>query len=91
MRDYFSEFALLRVRVEVEISWLIHLAEIKKITEVPAFSADEKKFLRGLVKEFSLQDAKRIKEIETETNHDVKAVEYFIKEKICDDSMRRRL
>ncbi len=83
-RDIFSEYGLIRNRVTVEIRWLQKLAAHPEITEVPAFSADANGFLDQLVSEFSLQDAERIKDIERTTNHDVKAVEYFIKERIAE-------
>lgn len=81
-RDIFSEYGLIRNRVTVEIRWLQKLAAHPQITEVPDFSADATAFLDSLVSGFSLTDAERIKAIESTTNHDVKAVEYFIKEKI---------
>ncbi|MGF2735095.1 adenylosuccinate lyase [Marinobacter sp. DUT-1] len=83
-RSIFSEYGLIRNRVTVEIRWLQKLAAHPEITEVPAFSAEATSFLDKLVSEFSLEDAERIKEIERTTNHDVKAVEYFIKEKIAE-------
>lgn len=83
-REIFSEYGLIRNRVTVEIRWLQKLAAHPGVTEVPAFSADANKVLDRLVSEFSLEDAQRIKDIERTTNHDVKAVEYFIKEKIVD-------
>jgi adenylosuccinate lyase len=83
-RDIFSEYGLIRNRVTVEIRWLQKLAAHPEITEVPAFSAEANGFLDQLVSEFSLQDAERIKDIERTTNHDVKAVEYFIKERIAE-------
>ncbi|WP_106230277.1 adenylosuccinate lyase [Halomonas ventosae] len=83
LREHFSEFGLIRARVIVEIRWLQRLAEHPQITEVPRLSAEATAFLEALVRDFSLEDAERIKEIERTTNHDVKAVEYFIKEKIA--------
>ena len=83
-RSIFSEYGLIRNRVTVEIRWLQQLAAHPAITEVPAFSAEANAFLDKLVSEFSLADAERIKEIERTTNHDVKAVEYLIKEKIAE-------
>ncbi|MDC8802492.1 adenylosuccinate lyase [Halomonas pacifica] len=82
LREHFSEFGLIRARVTVEIRWLQALAGHSQITEVPPLSAEAVAFLEALVRDFSVQDAERIKEIERTTNHDVKAVEYFIKEKI---------
>ncbi|MBW4933512.1 adenylosuccinate lyase [Marinobacter sp. F4206] len=83
-RDIFSEYGLIRNRVTVEIRWLQKLAAHPEIAEVPAFSSEANAFLDKLVSEFGLPDAERIKDIERTTNHDVKAVEYFIKEKIAD-------
>ncbi|SFT54125.1 Adenylosuccinate lyase [Halomonas saccharevitans] len=84
LREHFSEFGLIRARVIVEIRWLECLAEHPQITEVPRLSAEATAHLEALLRDFSLTDAERIKEIERTTNHDVKAVEYFIKEKIAD-------
>lgn len=80
LRDVFSEYGLIRCRVEVEIRWLQRLAEHAEITEVPAFSAETNAQLDNIVSEFNESDAQKIKDIESVTNHDVKAVEYFIKE-----------
>ncbi|GGC73857.1 adenylosuccinate lyase [Marinobacter halophilus] len=82
-RSIFSEYGLIRNRVTVEVRWLQKLAQHPAISEVPAFSAEANGFLDKMVSEFSLADAERIKEIERTTNHDVKAVEYLIKEKIA--------
>ncbi len=82
LRPWVSEFGLIRARVEVEIRWLQRLAEHDQIAEVPALSAEANQLLNDLVANFSEEDAQRIKEIERTTNHDVKAVEYFIKERI---------
>ncbi len=84
LREHFSEFGLIRARVIVEIRWLQRLAGLTEITEVPPLSAEATAFLERLIRDFSLEDAERIKEIERTTNHDVKAVEYFLKEKIAD-------
>lgn len=80
LRTVFSEFGLIRCRLEVEIRWLQQLAAEAGISEVPAFSNEANQFLNQLVENFDLEDAQRIKEIERTTNHDVKALEYFIKE-----------
>ncbi|MCE9663623.1 adenylosuccinate lyase [Halomonas sp. M5N1S17] len=82
LREHFSEFGLIRARVIVEVRWLQRLAEQPGITEVPPLSAEATAFLDALLRDFSLEDAERIKTIERTTNHDVKAVEYFLKEKI---------
>lgn len=83
LRPIFSEFGLIRHRVLVEVRWLQHLAAEKAITEVPDFSSKTQKLLNDIVDGFSEQDALRVKEIESTTNHDVKAVEYLLKEKIA--------
>ncbi|MET3074837.1 adenylosuccinate lyase [Pantoea leporis] len=84
LRAIFSEFGLLKFRVEVEVRWLQKLATTVEIKEVPAFDADANAFLDAIVANFSKEDAARIKTIERTTNHDVKAVEYFLKEKVAD-------
>ncbi|MFG6175736.1 adenylosuccinate lyase [Halomonas sp. THAF12] len=84
LREHFSEFGLIRARVVVEARWLQRLAEQPQITEVPPLSAEATAALDALVRDFSVEDAERIKEIERTTNHDVKAVEYFIKERIAE-------
>ncbi len=85
LRPIFSEFGLIQQRVLVEVRWLQHLSANPAIGEVPAFSNQATQILCKIVDNFTLQDAQRIKEIENTTNHDVKAVEYFLKEKIADD------
>jgi len=82
LRPFFSEYGLLRARVEVECRWLHLLGANADIAEVPKLSADAETFLNDLIANFSVEDAAEIKSIERETNHDVKAVEYFIKRKI---------
>ena len=81
LREIFSEYGLIKRRVEVEVRWLEKLASHNGIPEVAKLSADATKVLNNLVTEFSLDDAARVKEIESTTNHDVKAVEYLIKER----------
>ena len=83
LRDIFSEYGLIKYRVEVEIRWLQKLAAHPEITELKSFSADANAFLDAIVSDFSLEDAECVKEIERTTNHDVKAVEYLIKEKFA--------
>ena len=82
LRPIFSEYGLLHRRIQVEVRWLEALAAHAKIVEVPALSEDARTVLQQLVENFTPADADRIKEIERITNHDVKAVEYFIKERI---------
>ncbi|PTQ89198.1 adenylosuccinate lyase [Agitococcus lubricus] len=83
LRPWFSEFGLIRARVTVEVRWLQQLSNHPKIAEVPAFSADANTFLDELVANFSEADAEWIKTKERVTNHDVKAVEYFLKDKVA--------
>ena len=82
LKSIFSEFGLIKYRVLVEISWLQAVSMNSQISEVPKFSSKSNQFLSSITNNFSLEDAKAIKEIEKTTNHDVKAVEYFLKEKV---------
>ncbi|MDP2031735.1 MAG: adenylosuccinate lyase [Thiobacillus sp.] len=86
LRDFFSEYALIKTRVIVEIEWLKALAASPEIAEVPAFSEAAIGMLDGIADTFSVADAERVKAIEATTNHDVKAVEYFLKEMTKDDA-----
>lgn len=83
LRPWFSEYGLIYHRVLVEIHWLQALADCADIPEVPSFSTEAKQFLQQIIAQFNNADAERIKTIERTTNHDVKAVEYFLKEKIA--------
>ncbi|MCJ8170814.1 adenylosuccinate lyase [Atopomonas sediminilitoris] len=82
LRTIFSEFGLIRFRVLVEVRWLQRLAAHPQVSEVAALSEQAQSLLNGLVDNFSLEHAQRIKDIERTTNHDVKAVEYFLKEQV---------
>ena len=84
LRPYLSEFGLIHARVTVEVRWLQTLANHADIHEIQPFSAATNERLDAIVANFSEADAMRIKDIERTTNHDVKAVEYFLKEKIAD-------
>ncbi len=86
LRPIFSEYGLMRFRVLVEIRWLQALSDHSDITEVAALTDTARNLLNDITDNFSEADALRIKEIESTINHDVKAVEYFIKEKIAGDS-----
>ncbi|HET8898980.1 MAG TPA: adenylosuccinate lyase [Rhodanobacteraceae bacterium] len=86
LRPIFSEFGLMHRRVQVEIRWLLALAADPGLIELPAFSAAAAARLQAITDRFSVADGERIKVIEATTNHDVKAVEYFIKERIGDDA-----
>ena len=81
LRPWFSEYALIKFRVRVEVEWLKALSDAPGISEVPPLSASARAYLDGLTENFSSADAERVKEIEAVTNHDVKAVEYFLKER----------
>ncbi|MDO7436253.1 adenylosuccinate lyase [Acinetobacter nosocomialis] len=83
LRPFLSEFGLIHARVTVEVRWLQALSNRPEIIEVAPFSAETNAALDEIVSNFSEEDANRIKEIERTTNHDVKAVEYFLKEKIA--------
>jgi adenylosuccinate lyase len=85
LRKIFSEYGLIKARVEVEIQWLLSLAKNPEITEVGPFSQNSITHLTSISDNFNEKDALRIKEIEATTNHDVKAVEYFIKEQFSDN------
>lgn len=82
LRSIFSEYGLIHHRVLVEVRWLQHLAAQDGITEVPTLGEHANNILNDIVDKFSIEDAQRVKNIERTTNHDVKAVEYFLKEKI---------
>jgi adenylosuccinate lyase len=83
LRDHFSELALMRYRVLVEVEWLKALSREAAIPEVPRFSAPTISQLDALVANFSVADGETVKAIESKTNHDVKAIEYFLKEKLA--------
>lgn len=82
LRPLFSEYGLIKHRVEVEILWLLRLSQTPDIVELPAFDHQAITLLTSIYQDFSSADALRVKAIEATTNHDVKAVEYFIKEKL---------
>jgi len=82
LKPIFSEFGLIKYRLLVEVRWLEAMSNNPNISEVPTFSPKSNAALLAIADNFSLDDAKSIKEIERTTNHDVKAVEYFLKEKV---------
>lgn len=84
LRAVFSEYGLIYHRVLVEIRWLQALSRHPEITEVPAFSKTANALLESIIDDFNQQQAQRIKDIEKKTNHDVKAVEYFLKQAVAD-------
>jgi adenylosuccinate lyase len=80
LRDIFSEFGLIQRRVQVELAWLKALSECADIAEVPAFSSESTDRLDQILADFDEAQAEAVKAIEATTNHDVKAIEYFLKE-----------
>jgi len=86
LRTVFSEYGLIRYRVLVEVRWLQHLANHPGVSEVAPFSDEANAILNQLVDNFTVEQALRVKEIESTTNHDVKAVEYLLKETIADNA-----
>ena len=86
LRPIFSEYGLMRFRVQVELTWLKHLSLCKDIPELEEFSSDTIAFIDSIIKNFNEDDAKDIKKREAVTNHDVKAVEYFLKDKTASNS-----
>ncbi len=86
LSDVFSEFGLIKYRVLIEVKWLQAMADNVGIAEVPKFSSDTANFLADIAANFSLADAQAVKDIEKTTNHDVKAVEYFLKDKVKDNA-----
>ncbi len=81
LRYITSEYGLIKYRLFIEVEWFKYLAKTPKIQELPKLSIKNILYLDDLVNNFSLEDAKRVKSIEKKTNHDVKAIEYFLKEK----------
>ncbi|MBQ8126616.1 MAG: adenylosuccinate lyase [Kiritimatiellae bacterium] len=90
LQDIFSEYGLIKRRIQVECAWLEALCDAKAIKECKALTAAERKLLRALAANVTLDDARRVKEIEKTTNHDVKAIEYFLKEKVSGTSLETR-
>ena len=88
LRPFISEWALMKYRLKVEAAWLLALSEAAGVTHVRRFSAAEGDFLRSLWADFDDCAARRIKDIETRTNHDVKAVEYYMRERLREGSLR---
>jgi adenylosuccinate lyase len=90
LRAYFSEQALIRYRVRVELAWLQALAAERAIRELKSFSPKTRSEFAKLLKAFSERDAEHIKNIEAETNHDVKAIEYWLKAKLGKNAEAQR-
>ena len=87
LSDCFSEYALVRNRVKVEVLWLLALCAEPKIAECRALKIEEEQFLRTIMTRFTPEEAEKVKAIEKVTNHDVKAVEYYLKEQITGTSL----
>ncbi len=81
LRDTFSEYGLIKLRLHVEVEWLIHLADLPQFGDLAPLSDQSVVSLRNLVKNFSVEDALEVKKIESKINHDVKALEYFLKDR----------
>ena len=90
LQEIFSEYGLIKRRVLVECTWLEALCDAKEIAACKALTAKERKLLRSIAADVTLADAQRVKDIEKTTNHDVKAIEYFLKEKIKGTSLESR-
>ena len=82
LKSIFSEFGLIKYRVMIEVKWLVALSNCTEIIELPSFSKTELEYLENMINQFSLTDAISVKNIEHVTNHDIKAVEYFLKDKL---------
>jgi adenylosuccinate lyase len=91
LRLYLSEYALIRYRVLIEVRWLQHLADEPSLAELQPLEPPVKDVLNALIDQFSLDDARRVKALEAQTNHDVKALEYFLREKLEGVSARGNL
>lgn len=91
LREIFSEFGLIKRRVAVEVAWLIALSECPEIEEVPLLSSEATAQLSGIASNFGAEQAARVKSIEATTNHDVKAVEYFLKEAVEESAELSRI
>ncbi len=87
LANCFSEYALMRNRVRIEILWLLALCNEEKIPECRSLTKDEEAYLKKIIDDFTPQEAEKVKQIERVTNHDVKAVEYYIKDKISNTSL----
>tara|TARA_R110002049_G_scaffold2743_3_gene21041 strand:+ start:93215 stop:94579 length:1365 start_codon:yes stop_codon:yes gene_type:complete len=91
LREIFSEYGLIRSRAIVEVTWLIRLADTRELDDIPELNETGRKKLNSLIDNFSMADAERVKQIEATTNHDVKAVEYWLKESVSDDDNLKEL
>ncbi len=85
LRQLFSEFGLIKHRLEIEVAWLISLSDHPNISEVPALAETGREKLQALVAQFSVEQAQTVKNIEKDTNHDVKALEYYLRQHLVED------
>ena len=90
LQEVFSEYGLIKRRILVECTWLEALCDAKEIKECKALTAKERRELRAIAANVTLEDAQRVKDIEKTTNHDVKAIEYFLKEKVAKTTLKTR-
>ena len=91
LQEIFSEYGLIKYRIFVEIEWFIHLSNQPKIKELPKLTKVSTNYLRAIHNEFSLNESKKVKTIEKKTNHDVKAVEYYLKNKFSESKQLSKL
>ncbi len=84
LRDIFSEYGLIKYRVFIEIKWLQHLSSINDLKELPEFNSNLDKKLNSILNSFNIDQANEIKKIESVTNHDVKAIEYYLRDSLKD-------
>ena len=91
LTECFSEYALIKYRVRVEVEWFKALADEPKIAEVPALSDEDRAALESIAADFDVAGAERVKAFEATTNHDVKAVEYYLKEQVADHPRLARI
>ena len=91
LKDIFSEYGLIRNRLIVEIKWLESLCANDQVTHAKTLSTEAQKFLNSIIENFSYERADKIKEIEKTTNHDVKSVEYFLKDSFVDSKELKEL
>jgi adenylosuccinate lyase len=90
LRDIFSEYGLIKYRIKVEVEWFIHLSKQNNIPELPSLNIKDTSYLNDLVNNFTIKEALKIKKIESTTNHDVKAVEYYLKNKFSESTTLKK-
>ena len=90
LRDVFSEYGLIKYRIKVEVEWFIHLSKQNNIPELPRLSLKDTLYINDLVNNFTIKEALKIKKIESTTNHDVKAIEYYLKNKFSESTRLKK-